>query len=169
MLRSREPSFLNQHSRTRQDFYDTVRLGALCLSLPRSAGDASPDRMLRWGSWTHGSRRSSRPCREPSSAAGLRLPARPAFAGRAQKRGADGRSRLPGAGPAVAPLRVRLIWPHDRLEPMKLIRRPHIADIIMASGHSPALNDQTYDCTAPKKLDQTARKHLASRAIPHVG
>jgi hypothetical protein len=52
------------------------------------------------------------------------------------------------------------------LEPGNLIRRPHIAELIMASGHMPASTGRTYDCTAP--TGSCLHKPLACRAVPHM-
>ena len=52
------------------------------------------------------------------------------------------------------------------LEPAKLIRRPHIAELIMASGHMPASIGRTYDCTASAGSD--LHKRLACWAVPHM-
>jgi hypothetical protein len=52
------------------------------------------------------------------------------------------------------------------LEPVKVIRRPYIAELIMASGHMPASKGRTYDCTAP--TGSCLHKPLACRAVPHM-
>jgi hypothetical protein len=52
------------------------------------------------------------------------------------------------------------------LEPGNLIRRPHIAELILASGHMPASIGWTYDCTAP--IGSCLHKPLACRAVPHM-
>jgi hypothetical protein len=52
------------------------------------------------------------------------------------------------------------------LEPVKVIRRPYIAELIMASGHMPASKGRTYDCTAP--TGSCLHKPFACRAVPHM-
>jgi len=52
------------------------------------------------------------------------------------------------------------------LEPAKVIRRPYIAELIMASGHTPASKGRTYDCTA--QAGSCLHKPLAYRAVPHM-
>lgn len=41
-----------------------------------------------------------------------------------------------------------------------------IAELIMASGQLPAPKGRTYDCTVPAASN--LKKHLASRAVPHM-
>ena len=50
------------------------------------------------------------------------------------------------------------------LEPANVIRRPHIAELIMASGHIPASVGRTYDCTASNGSDPPQTPCLSGRS-----
>ena len=50
------------------------------------------------------------------------------------------------------------------LEPVKVIRRPYIAELIMASGHMPASKGRTYDCTSPNRIMPPQAPCLSGRS-----